>query len=67
MKLVNEDTGIVHPFGTPATSFRGETFIVEGGRFPTHEGSTGRVWVRSSPGETVQEFFPSVFNLRWEA
>ena len=42
------------------TDFRGEPAIILGGEPPRHEASTGRV--HTSEGE----FYPSVYNLRWE-
>jgi hypothetical protein len=51
--------------GTPLLTFRGEPVVLEGGRPPQHDGSTGRVWVKTDSGRT-DEFFPSVVGLKWE-
>jgi hypothetical protein len=48
------------PVDFSATSFRGESAIIQGGRPPEHAGSTGRVYTREG-----LEYFPSVFGLRW--
>lgn len=44
----------------PITDFRGEATIALGGEPPRHEASTGRVHTPEG------EFYPSVYNLRWE-
>jgi succinyl-CoA synthetase beta subunit len=41
--------------GDAITSFRGETDVLESAEIPRHAASTGR----------VNNFFPSVFNLKW--
>jgi hypothetical protein len=46
-------------------SFRGEMYLLVGGREPQHPGSTGRVWVKVAPDATTVEFFPGVFNMKW--
>jgi len=45
-------------------SFRGESAVVIGGKAPHKEGSEGKVWVDWEPGDG--EYYPSVFDLRWE-
>lgn len=59
-KLVNRH-GMAVARGDRATSHRGEEYTITGGRPPVHQGSTGRVWV-----EGGGEFFPTVFDLKWE-
>lgn len=43
-----------------------ENYIVTGGSAPHKPGSTGRVYVTSVGHPGAHEFFPGVFNLRWE-
>jgi len=62
--LVDRD-GVAVPNGTRLKTRDGEEYELTGGRPPQHEGSTGRVWVKGS-GSSSQEFFPSVFDLKWE-
>lgn len=57
--------------GDCVTSFRGERYMLKGGRAPQHSGSTGKVWVvpvaQSTVGDTMtQEYYPSVFGLSWK-
>ena len=59
-KLVDKDGNIVH-HGYKGTTHRGEEYVITGGRPPLHLGSTGRVWV-----EGGGEYFPTVFDLKWE-
>lgn len=65
MQLYHPDGRAVKP-GDEVTSFRGEKYIVAG--WPKN--GRNRVWVRE-PGaphtaSSEREFFPTVFNLRWE-
>ena len=46
--------------GDQYTDFRGATHVIEGGKPPHKDGSTGRIWTN------VGEFFPGVCNLHWE-
>jgi hypothetical protein len=41
----------------------GDVWTVQGGRAPTHEGSSGRIYVTKAGIET--EFFPHVFSAKW--
>ena len=66
--LVDKD-GVAVPKGAIIRTRRGEDYELTGGRPPHHEGSTGRVWVKpvGEPETTsTQEFFPTVFDLKWE-
>ena len=68
MKLVNEKTGQEVKVGEVVTSFRGEKFTLRSAELPRHSGSSGRVVVLPK-GVTnsfdAQEFFPSVFDLKF--
>lgn len=46
--------------GAAITSFRGEVSTVDGGSAPHKVGISGRVYTRGG------EFYPSVFDLKWE-
>jgi hypothetical protein len=52
--LVDSDGNFMSK-GDAITSFRGETGVIESAEIPRHPASTGR----------VNNFFPSVFSLRW--
>ena len=54
--LVHADTGVPVVEGEKI-----EDFTVKGGRPPHKPSSTGRVWIE----EYSQEYFPTVFNLKW--
>lgn len=56
--LMNKDGQVVMP-GAKVVDFRGEEAVLEGGRPPEREGSTGRVWTDAG------EYFPSVYGLKW--
>ena len=46
--------------GQTVRSFRGESYVITGGRPPHKPESTGKVWT-----EDGGEYYPSVFGLRW--
>jgi hypothetical protein len=51
------------------TSFRGEDYVLIGGRPPHNEASTGRVFVRhvhAPPHSQEESFYPGVFSLTWK-
>lgn len=50
--------------GDTLVDFRGDIATLLGGTPPHKPSSTGRVYVRDVNGN-CQEFFPSVFNLKW--
>lgn len=52
--LVDSDGNFMSK-GDAITNFRGETGVIESAEIPRHSASTGR----------VNNFFPSVFSLRW--
>ena len=62
--LVDSD-GFPVVAGQVVTDFRGEKHRVEGGRAPHKPESTGRVSVYRGRTTLVNEFYPSVFGLRW--
>ena len=41
-------------------SFRGESYVITGGRPPHKPESTGKVWTSDNG-----EYYPGVFGLRW--
>lgn len=59
---------IIVEVGKKYKDFRGEEWILDGFETPTHEGSTGRVYVHK-PGkdeiETAREFFPGVLGMKF--
>jgi len=55
--LVHADTGVPVKQGEKVGDFH-----IEGGRPPHKPSSTGRVWVK----EYSQEYFPTVFKLKWK-
>lgn len=59
--LVRQDTNLPVKPGDTVFDFRGEAFVLMGGRPPQHAASTGRVWL-----EGGGEYFPSVFGLAWQ-
>lgn len=52
--------------GHEVFNFRGERCIVVDGTPPTNAASTGRVLVSVGDGSTDGEYYPSVFDLKWE-
>ena len=66
-QLVSKATGAPVLRGTAATTFRGESVVVVGGRPPHKPSSTGRIYcVRPNDPSYVSEWFPSVCDLTWE-
>lgn len=51
--------------GVVVTDFRGDKAIVVGWTEPKHDGSTGRVQVMQFGCDGVREYYPHVFNLKW--
>lgn len=57
--------------GFVALSFRGERWVITGGRAPHKESSSGKVWATPFPAQAGAssvhdaEFFPCVFDLVW--
>lgn len=51
--------------------FRGESFMIVGGKPPHKPSSTGRVWAKPVDHRGValdgqQEYYPGIFKLKWE-
>jgi hypothetical protein len=68
MKLVNQKTGAPVKTGDIVADFRGERWVLEGGREPHKPSSSGFVWVRSIDGRGLsREFYPSVIGAAWVA
>lgn len=65
MVLVYSSTGEPVRVGDIVKTFRSDVVQVEGIREPQHEGSTGRVWVRSLYNSTKREYFPGVIDAKW--
>jgi len=65
MILVSEKTLKPACIGQKVKSFRGEYAILEGGRAPHKEGSTGKVWVKEAGSSSQREYYPSVYGLAW--
>ena len=71
MVLVDQHSGEPVARGTERTDFRGERWIITGGRAPHREGSTGRVLCRpihlatSHAGFDTHTYFPSVLDCEW--
>lgn len=63
LTLVHEDTGEPSCRNVVVLSFRGEPYVLVGGRAPQTVASTGKVLVRK--GKSECEFYPSVFGLKW--
>lgn len=66
--LVDKD-GIAVPKGAIIQTRRGENYELAGGQPPHHEGSTGRVYVKevgAAEDDWGREFYPTVFDLKWE-
>jgi hypothetical protein len=64
MKLVDAQ-GQDAQIGSFYPTFRGEMYLLVGGREPQHAGSTGRVWVKVAQDATTIEFFPGVMGMKW--
>ena len=68
MQLINASTRQPVKAGDIVRDFRGERWILEGGRPPHKPSSSGFVWVRSMDGRGLsREFYPSVIGAKWEA
>jgi hypothetical protein len=64
MKLISDVTGAELKVGERVKTFRDEWGTLTGFRAPSHEGSTGRVWVQMDNRGYQSEFFPSVIDVR---
>ena len=68
MKLVNQNTGAPIKTGDIVRDFRGTRWILEGGRPPHKESSSGFVWLRSTDERRLsREFYPFVIGAKWES
>jgi hypothetical protein len=63
MRYLLHDDGRYVKIGDKVTSFRGEKATVTG--WP-HDGRN-KVWVRWDDAECGSEYYPTVFDLKWEA
>lgn len=66
--LVHAKTGEQAQDGNPVLSFRNERYFIRGGVAPHHLNSSGRVYVTKKMTDDpawAEEYFPSVFGLRW--
>ena len=46
--------------------FRGDPYVVVGGRAPRHAATSGKIFVHPvGAPDSVYEYYPSVFNARW--
>ena len=67
MQLINQTTGDPIRTGDTVHDFRGKRWILEGGKPPHKESSSGFVWLRSTDERrTSREFYPFVINAKWE-
>lgn len=57
--LFEQGTDNVVMPGAELTTFRGEKCVLESGKPPQHEASTGRIYTN------IGSFFPSVCGLEW--
>lgn len=64
-KLVYQVSGANVEKGDPVKDRDNATWTITGGRSPHSPASTGRVWV-TSVGGGDREFYPGVFDLKWE-
>ena len=67
MILKNVQTGEAAELGGIYADFRGDEWVLEGGRPPHKDGSSGFVWVRKPEGGSQREFYPFVIGMAWEA
>ena len=66
MQLINTTTRQPIKTGAIVQDFRGQRWVLEGGREPHKPSSTGFVWVRSVDGRGLsREFYPSVIGAQW--
>ena len=66
MILRNVQTGETANLGGVYEDFRGDPWVLEGGRPPHKTNSSGFVWVRHPDGGTLREFYPFVIGMAWE-
>jgi hypothetical protein len=65
MRLLNKQGQPVN-VGDVAHDFRGEAAIVTGWQEPAHEGSTGRVYVRTMEDNAFEAgYYPGVYSMQW--
>ena len=66
MRLINTTTRQPVKTGDIVQDFRGERWVLEGGRESHKPSSTGFVWLRSLDGRGLsREFYPSVIGAAW--
>ena len=65
MKLTIVQTGETAELGKTYADFRGDLWVLEGGRPPHKPSSSGHVWVRDTEGSS-REFYPFVIGMAWE-
>jgi len=67
MQLYNQKTGAPVKTGDIVQDFRGERWVLEGGREPHKDSSSGFVWVRSIDGRGLsREFYAHVIGAEWK-
>lgn len=66
MKLTIVQTGERAELGKVYADFRGDEWVLEGGRPPHKPSSSGFVWVRDTAGRMSREFYPFVIGMTWE-
>ena len=66
MILRNVQTGETAKLGEIYADFRGDEWVLEGGRPPHKDSSSGHVWVRKPEGGSQREFYPFVIGMAWE-
>ena len=66
MRLINNKTGQEIKVGEVVHTHLGKAAIVTGWQHPEHEGSTGRVFVRTMQDNAFEmSYYPSVINAQW--
>ena len=66
MRLIKEDTGQEVKIGEVVHTHMGKAVIVTGWQHPEHEGSTGRVYVRTMQDNAFEMgYYPSVIGAHW--
>jgi len=63
--LFEKGTNKVVMPGTILTTFNGEKCVLESGKPPQHDASTGRIYVKDVEHGFTAEYFPSVCGLEW--
>lgn len=63
--LVDAETNYRVEKGTIVKSFRDEDYQLDGGRAPHKVSSSGKIWVTPVEGSGQEEYYPSVFSLKW--